>query len=732
MTITAVEATVGPYLLHAPLGSSGLATTYRATDTASQKTIALKVLHAYYSQEDDVVAAFFSELERMAALDHPNILPPLAWGKDGQRIWVASEFRPEGSLRATWHSPESLAAVVRITAGVADALEHALSHGITHRNLKPSNVFWDKSSGSLLLGDFGTALLGERAHPLLRISLTTPMPAYMAPEYITSGEADPQSETFSLAVLAYWLLTGSVPYVAEAPSTMHAKAMRYQITPPSEVNPAVTPGMEHVVVHALAPFPHVRPASPVVFAEALRNATPIQPEVSVGQEPSFTLSAEAPLPLPTTAISGIMNDRLWQIPSPRSTFRERLKRIGVVGLIAAASVLGYAAVTQPPTIGAPSTSVAADVAPSHWVLPRYDSLNTGFVPLATKDIKGELKWTFRTNQPFQAAPATDGSTVYAATGDNRLVALDLDTGTTRWEYTTTGPVDAQPVIAGDLVYLGLRDKRILAVDKTTGTLRWQFQTDNPVTSGGVVDAGVLFQGSTDGKLYALDAASGKLLWNFDTTSSISAPPAIMKDVIIVVSRDGWVHFLERATGRPRFIFFTGGALYSAPAVHNDRLYVPAASQQLFAIDINERSSFMDRQIYWAQVQLWIFQMGPRPEPPKGFVWSLRLRDRNATDPAVAHGNVYLGTESGKLLAVDENTGKQVWSFASDHPMMGSPTVSQDTLYAADDGGNLYAFDPETGKQQWVFTAGGRNRTSPIIAKNTLLFTSEDGILYALR
>ena len=732
MTITAVEATVGPYLLHAPLGSSGLATTYRATDTASQKTIALKVLHAYYSQEDDVVAAFFSELERIAALDHPNILPPLAWGKDGQRIWVASEFRPEGSLRTTWHTPGSLNAVVQITAGIADALEHALSRSITHRNLKPSNVFWDRSSGSLALGDFGTALLGERAHPLLRTALTTPMPAYMAPEYIASGEANAQSETFSLAVLAYWLLTGSVPYVAEAPSTMHAKAMRYQITQPSEVNPAVTHDMEQVLVHALAPFPHVRPASPAVFAEALRDATPIQPETSVVQEPSFTLSSEAPLPLPTMMTSGMVIGRLWQLPSPRSTFRERLKRIGVVGLFAAASVLGYAAITQPPAIGAPSTSISADVSPSHWVLPRYDSLNTGFVPLSTKDIKGELKWVFKTNQPFQAAPATDGSTVYAATGDNRLVALDLDTGTPRWEYATTGPVDAQPVIAGDLVYLGLRDKRILAVDKATGALRWQFATDNPVTSGGVVDAGVLFQGSTDGKLYALDAASGKLLWNFDTTSSISAPPTVMKDVIIVVSRDGWIHFLERATGRPRFIFFTSGAQYSAPAVHNDRVYVASAAQRLFAIDVNERSSFMDRQIYWARVQLWIFQMAPQPEPPKGYIWAARLPSRQATDPAVAHGKVYVGTESGKLVAVDENSGKQVWEFSSKSPMLGSPIVSQDTLYAADDDGKLYALNPETGKELWAFTADGRNRTGPIIAKNTLLFTSENGNLYALR
>ena len=696
-------------------------------DTKSNRTVALKVLHAYYSQEDDIIREFFQELERVAAAPHPNILAPLAWGKDDERVWIASELQPQGNLRSNWQFPGSLSSMVHITEEIAAALEHSIALGFTHRNIKPTNIFWNRITGSVLLGDFGSALLGERAHPLLRTALTTPMPAYMAPEYISDGEGTAKSETFSLAVLDYWMLTGSVPYISEAPSTMYAKAMRYQLAKPSEVNPHVSREMDDIIVHALAPFPYVRPAGPAAFAATLRTVTPRQAEPAEEDVPDLAVREVVPVEVTET-----IYERLWKAPVPRNVVRERLVYGGIALLFVVASFLGYKALTYSAPVPTASTTLSADIAPNRWVLPRYDALNTGFVPLSTANIRGEVKWTFKTEAPFQASPASDETTVYAATGDNRLLALDIETGATRWQVQTTGPVDAAPTTAGDLVYVGLRDKRIIAVDKNTGTQRWEFMTNNPVVAGGVADRGVLFQGSTDGRLYALDAATGRLLWDFDTASSINAPPTVLDDAVIIASRDGWVHFIDRASGKPRFIFYTGGAQYGAPAVHDNRVFIPSESRTLFALDINERSSFMDRQIYWAQVQLWVFQMAPQPEPPKGFVWAARLPARAATGPAVAHGKVYVGSEASKVLAFEEATGKKVWEFSTGKQVYSSPVVTRDALYTADDAGDVFALNPETGEQQWVLPTGGRIRTDMVIAKNTLLVTSEDGTLYAIR
>ena len=736
--MTTVRNTVAHYTLEAPLGSSGLATVYHATDTRTGQPVALKLLHSYFLEEKTLIQRYFDELERIRGNPHPNILPPLEWGQDEETIWVATEYIPEGGLRNTWRTPGSLLQGLQIVRGVAAALEHTLALELTHRDLKPNNIFWDRQRGTVRLGDFGMATLGESAHPLVRTALTTPAPAYMAPEYIADGHSDARTEAFSLAVLAYWLLAGDVPYPAEAPSTMYVKAMRYEVVPLTTINPAVPPEIGRIIVRALAPFPHVRPQGPRAFADALAAAAPPEDEqaqIAMSGHTPATAAVAAPLETlsraPWDADPGML-ERLWRVPVPLNLLRSRLVHATLIASLLAAFVLGNAALNSPRPIPPPSTTISADVAPTHWALPRFDQGNTGYVPITSSGIRGKVKWEFQTTAKFLAAPTSDGATVYAATGDSRVVALSAETGEKRWEFTTTGPVDASPVAAGGFVYVGLRDKRVIALDRTTGKLRWQFITENPIISPGVVADGVLYQGSGDGKLYALDAATGALLWSFATGSWIVTPPAVLDDIVVIPSRDGWIHIIERATGRPRFIFHTAGTIFSAPAVSNDHLYVPTQNRDIWAVDVRQRSTFMDRQIYWAWVQLWIFQMAPQPDPPKGFLWRARLPGRAASSAAVANGIVYVGSDSGKLLALDAANGKLQWEFATGSPVLGSPVVTQDTLYAGDDSGKLYALDPRTGKELWRFQAGGSIRTDAVVVGDKLLVAADDGILYALQ
>ncbi|MBI2888085.1 MAG: PQQ-binding-like beta-propeller repeat protein [Chloroflexi bacterium] len=742
--MTTVGTVIGEYIAQEPLGSSGLATVFRASHSRTDQTVALKVLHSYFAHERALVQRYFGELERARGFPHPNILPVLDWGQqpDGA-VWSASEFAPEGTLRTTWMSSAPVAEALHVVAGVAEALEHLLAHGLTHRNLKPSNVFWDARQRTVRLGDFGMVTLGEGAHPLVRTALTTPLPTFMAPEYIADGHADARSETFSLAVLAYWLLAGAVPYPAEAPATMYAKAMRNNPALPSALNPRVSHEVDRVILRALAPFPTVRPGGPGQFAEALRQAAGQPEPLPQGGDAAPVAAQEdrTGVALPTAPVTEPPHvpgqptaeelEHLWRPLRTRNLRKERLVQAVLLVALVAAATLGSAAWNKPPEIPPPSTTVSAEVRPGQWALPHYNLLNTGYVPVSTEGLRGQLRWKLQTSEPFSSSPTTDGVTVYASTGDRRVVALDAATGALRWQAETTGPVDAAPVAAGDLVYVGLRDKRVLALDRATGALRWEYATDNPIIAAGVVSQGVLYQGSGDGKLYALDAATGARLWSFDAGSWVTAPPTVLEDQVIVTGRDGWIHFLDRATGQERFLFHTGGALFSAPAVTRDRVYVTTEARRLFAVDIHQRSTPLDRQIYWLRVNLWIWQMAPQPEPPKGFVWAARLPGRTSSSAALAHGLVYVGSEANKLLALDQETGKVAWELALPASVLGNPTVTEDTLYVGSDDGRLYAVDPRTGQQRWWFQTGGKVRGTPAVANGLLYFTSEDGVLYAL-
>lgn len=712
-------AAVGPYLLQETLGSTGLQVCYLAEDRGTRRQVTLKLFRAYFSRGEEATEAFVGELERIAALlPHPRILPPLEWGwTEEGHLWQASEYAPEPSLAAARPEPNDFEAIGNIVEDVAAALEHALAAGLTHRNLKPSNVFWDATSRRARLGDFGIATLAEKAHALLRQNLGTPSPPFMAPEYASERVADARSEGFSLAVLAYWLLTNTHPYPAGTPEALYARAMA------GNLRPAIGGPVDKVLARALAPFAPVRPAGPGEFAGLFREALATTTPAPAGGAPALR-DPVAPL-----LVSPEVLDRIWE-PPKAVTLKERLVRAGLVVGVLAALGMGYAVWSKPPEVPPPSTGLSATVTPGGWSLPRYDTSNTGYVPIATAGIKGQVRWTFQAPAAFGAPPAVHDGTVYAATGDARVVALDKATGAVRWEAKTTGPVDAAPVIAGDLVYVGLRDSRVLALDRSSGALRWDFKTGNPIVSGGVVDGGVLYQGSGDGNLYALDAATGAVLWKFSAGSWIVIPPALTPDGVIVAGRDGWVFFLDRATGRERFIFHISGSVQTAPAIDGGLVHLGGSNRRLFAIDVEERSSFLDRQVYWFKVWLYLWQMADYPGPPKGLTWSQALQSRDVSSAAVAHGRVYMGIGT-RLTAIEQHTGITVWQVPARGLVGGSPVVTNDTVYAGADDGKVYAVDAHSGEMRWEFSTQGKVRTNPVVTGDLLLVSSEDGTLYAL-
>ena len=117
--------------------------------------------------------------------------------------------------------------------------------------------------------------------------------------------------------------------------------------------------------------------------------------------------------------------------------------------------------------------------------------------------QGKLKWRFDTALPLFASPAVVDGRLYLGSGDNRIVALDADTGELIWEHPVRGPVDSSPAVAGDSVFIGLRDGRVLSLHKDSGELQWEFQTGGIFATSPVALEGILYMGS--GRRQALHA-----------------------------------------------------------------------------------------------------------------------------------------------------------------------------------------------------------------------------------
>lgn len=730
------ENVLGTFRLEKPMSGTGIGMLYRAVDESSGRPAVVKVLNPYFSSEPALVARLFEILDRAHALPpHPSVLPPLAWGEEDGSVWIASDLASAGNIEHL-DTPVPDATVLAIVDGIAAGLEHAGTGGLSHGDLKPANVFYDPESGRVQIGDFGMAVLGQCADPLMRSGLKTPHPGYTPPEALNSGVASSAADVFSLGVLTYRLFTGELPFGLD---TRSASRNALQPGRPSRLgvwSTGLSQALAMLLDRAFDPRPEQRPSSPGSFARDLRLALEAGPalEPAALPEPGPSLDEEAAKRIYWS--SAVTPDRWFTGKRLRAVWRDWvLPALLVFGVLA-----GYAAWIVyndlPPVIAPATSNLASSVTPQRWELPRYDLSNSGYVPVSSRSIRGELRWQFKTSDPFRAAPATDGATVFAGTGDNRVVALDAASGALRWETPTTGPVDCTPVIAGDFVYVGLRDKRILALDRATGKLRWEYKTGNPVSRPGVVTGGILYQGSTDGLLYALDAATGGLLWTYDAGETISGAPAVLDDVIVVVSDNGWVQIIDRATGRKRFDYLNVGNVASIPVVTNDTAYASIGgfgrrTARLFAVDIRQKLGPWEREIYFARGVLWLWGILDPPPPPRGARWSASLPGFYSTSPALASGKLFIGSAK-KVLAINQASGAQEWAFDSTSTVSGSPIASNDAVYAGTEDGTLYALDPASGKELWSFKAGGILQTNAVLAAGELFVASSNGTLYALQ
>lgn len=269
------------------LGSGGMGEVYLMNDMRVSRQVAIKVIRSESSSypgsdaTKDAARLFQREAKAIAALDHPNILPLYDFGEETHNDIVMSymvmPFSPEGSLTNWLHqsstatlSPQDLAHLVE---QAADALQYAHEHQMIHLDVKPSNFLLrgnrkNPNRPTLLLADFGIARSSATASSSSRTIRGTP--SAMAPEQWSSTPVF-ASDQYALAVMIYELLAGRPPFVGGMEQLMY-QHFSTQPTPPSTFNPQVPPGIDAVLLRALAKKPEDRYPSISAFAMAFEQA----------------------------------------------------------------------------------------------------------------------------------------------------------------------------------------------------------------------------------------------------------------------------------------------------------------------------------------------------------------------------------------------------------------------------------------------------------------------------
>ena len=229
------ESLAAEYEIIEELGRGGMAMVYRAKDRQLEREVAVKVLPFSLAFDTEFVERFQREARTAAQLEHPNIISIYRVGRSGRVIYFVMKFLRGGSVSTVLAQRKKLTPpeIRRLLSEAGSALGYAAQRGIVHRDIKPDNIMFDEF-GQSVLTDFGIAKAAS-GQKLTGTGMSIGTPHYMSPEQARAQAIDGRSDIYSLGVVAYQCLTGTVPYDGEDSFSIGYKHITEPIPTPSLV-----------------------------------------------------------------------------------------------------------------------------------------------------------------------------------------------------------------------------------------------------------------------------------------------------------------------------------------------------------------------------------------------------------------------------------------------------------------------------------------------------------------
>jgi eukaryotic-like serine/threonine-protein kinase len=276
--------TLGGYTVIEEVGHGSMGVVYRGKQLALGREVAIKVLPKGLAQDGSYVARFIREAQIIAGLNHPNIIHIYDAGQQKNLLYFVMEFVQGPTLSSLLHLdgmvPQHLAS--EYAAQIADALHTAyIERHVIHRDIKPENLMLDRW-GKIKVMDFGLA----RATGLQQITVTKTLVGsiyYASPEQIWGKQLDNRSDIYALGVVLYEMVSGQRPFQGRSMPELTQDIVRGRPRRPGAYNPQLDPGLEQIILTALAPDRDQRYSQAADMARELRNLNLPHPDTHLQQ-----------------------------------------------------------------------------------------------------------------------------------------------------------------------------------------------------------------------------------------------------------------------------------------------------------------------------------------------------------------------------------------------------------------------------------------------------------------
>jgi serine/threonine-protein kinase len=243
------------------IGGGGMAIVYKGHDVLLNRKVAVKVLRDQYVHDDEFIRRFQREAQAAASLSHPNIVSIYDVGKENDVHYIVMEYVEGTTLNEVIKekAPMQVEEAIHYTTQICDALDHAHSNQIVHRDIKPHNILIGKN-GRIKVTDFGIA----RATTSSTITQTGSVVGsvhYFSPEHAKGVSAGAKSDLYSLGIVLYQMLTGRLPFLGESPISVALKHLQENVEDPRNVNPLIPQSVENIILKSMRKNPEERYSS---------------------------------------------------------------------------------------------------------------------------------------------------------------------------------------------------------------------------------------------------------------------------------------------------------------------------------------------------------------------------------------------------------------------------------------------------------------------------------------
>jgi serine/threonine-protein kinase len=302
------------------IGSGGMADVYKAVDEVLGRTVAIKVMHPRYAADPAFAQRFRQEAQSAANLISPNIVNMYDWGQDADTYYIVMEYVRGTDFKTIIEQKGALPsrAVAEIGVQVCSALTAAHGYDIIHRDIKPHNIMV-QPDGTAKVMDFGIARAGNSTMTQTGSVLGTAH--YVSPEQAQGRQLSAASDLYSLGVVLYEAATGNVPFDADTPVAVALKQVNETAPRPSALNPDIDPGLEAVIMRAMAKRVEDRYSSADEMRRDLHNVIgghPVSANSGVGGAAAGGAGAAAARGVDETAVMPSVGSGYSQPPVRRS------------------------------------------------------------------------------------------------------------------------------------------------------------------------------------------------------------------------------------------------------------------------------------------------------------------------------------------------------------------------------------------------------------------------------